>query len=83
MIETKTLKATRLFRSGQVKEALKIVKGFRIGYSPQERRTLEIAYECLSGNRGFYESIGHDAEAVISQAQEIIIKHISNGSVTH
>ena len=80
MIETKTGKAKKLFYSGKIKEALKILKGFRIGYTPQERRMLEIAYECMCGSMAFYESLGHNPEDVISQAQEIIKNHLSNGS---
>ena len=49
-MRTKTEKAINLFESGCLKEALSIFRTFRIGFTKEERRTLKIAYECLSGS---------------------------------
>jgi hypothetical protein len=71
-METKTLKAVNHFRNGNIAEALKIFSTFRIGFSKEENRTLEIAYESMTGNAGFYKSIGIDTERMKMKANEII-----------
>ena len=53
-MQTKTSKAISQFRSGRLKEALAIFCTFRIGFTKEERRTLQIANESLSGNSSFY-----------------------------
>lgn len=54
-METKTNKAISLLRAGNLKEALLIFRTFRIGFTKEERRTLQIASESLSGNSLFYQ----------------------------
>ena len=72
-METKTSKAISLFRSGCLKEALAIFSTFRVGFTKEERRTLKIAHECLSGNAGFYRQLGIDASAEIEKSKSILI----------
>ena len=50
-MRTKTEKAINLFESGCLKEALSIFRTFRIGFTKEERRTLQIASESLAGRR--------------------------------
>ena len=73
-MKTKTSKAISLFRSGCLKEALAIFSTFRIGFSKEERRTLKIAHECLSGNAGFYRQLGIDTSAEIEKSKSLLIE---------
>ena len=68
----KTDKAIGLLREGRLTEALAIIKTFRIGFTKEEHRTIEIAHESLAGNASFYEDIGIDTRAYIRKAEEII-----------
>lgn len=68
----KTDKAIGLLREGRLTEALAIIKTFRIGFTKDEKRTLEIAHESLVGNASFYENIGIYTQLCISRAKEII-----------
>lgn len=72
-METKTSKAISLLQSGCLKEALAIFSTFRVGFTKEERRTLKIAHECLSGNAGFYRQLGIDASAEIEKSKSILI----------
>lgn len=72
-METKTCKAISLLKSGCLKEALAIFSTFSIGFTKEERRTLKIAHECLSGNAGFYRQLGIDTSAVIEEGKAILL----------
>lgn len=73
-METKTSKAISLLRSGCLKEALAIFSTFRIGFTSEERRTLKIAHECLSGNAGFYRQLGIDVNSEVEKSKNILLK---------
>lgn len=51
--------------------ALCIIKTFRHGFSKEEMRTIQIAYESLTGNSRFYESLGVDIQKEINKASHI------------
>lgn len=70
--QTKTEKAVDLFKLGNVVEALGIFKTFRIGFSADERRTIQIAHESMTGKESFYKSIKIDTEAIKTQALQLI-----------
>ena len=70
---TKTSKAITLLRSGCLKEALAIFSTFRVGFTREELRTLKIAYECLTGNAGFYRQLGIDTRLEIEKSKNIIL----------
>ena len=72
MMETKTSKAIALLHSGYLKEALSIFSTFRMGFTKEERRTLKIAHECLSGNAGFYRQIGIDTSEEIAKSKSLL-----------
>lgn len=72
LMETKTSRATSLLRSGNLKEALSIFRTFRIGFTKEERRTLQIASESLSGNTAFYQQLGIDTAAEIEKSRSIL-----------
>lgn len=71
-MQTKTSKAISQFRSGRLKEALAIFCTFRIGFTKEERRTLQIASESLSGNSLFYRQLGIDTDKAIEKSKSII-----------
>ena len=71
-MQTKTSKAISQFRSGRLKEALAIFCTFRIGFTKEERRTLQIANESLSGNSSFYHQLGIDTDKAIEKSKSII-----------
>lgn len=78
-METKTSKAISMLRSGCLKEALSIFRTFRIGFTEDERRTLQIASESLSGNGRFYQQIGIDTNSEIEKSKSLLIKkYMSN-----
>ena len=72
-MQTKTNKAISLLHSGCLKEALAIFSTFRVGFTKEERRTLKIAHECLSGNAGFYQQIGIDTNSEIEKSKSILL----------
>jgi hypothetical protein len=77
MKEKKAEKARRLFAAGDLKGALGIYKNFPFGFTKDEKRAIEIAYESLIGRDSFYKRIGIDTAAMIAQSQEIIsIKYL-------
>lgn len=70
---TKTNKAVLLFKSGNVKKAFAIFRTFWIGFTKDERRTLQIASEALNGMGKFYSDLGIDISLEVSKAKEIVI----------
>ncbi|WP_106828094.1 hypothetical protein [Parabacteroides pacaensis] len=71
-MRTKTKKAIELLRSGCFKEALSIFRTFRIGFTREERRTLQIASESLSGKSLFYQQLGIDTDKEIEKSKSIL-----------
>ena len=72
-METKTSKAISILQSGCLKEALAIFSTFRVGFTSEERRTLKIAYECLTGNARFYRQLGIDTRLEIEKSKSILL----------
>jgi hypothetical protein len=71
-METKTSKAISMFASGSCVEAMRIFRTFKIGFTADEKRMIEIAHESRTGNDKFYRSIGIDTDEVWKKAKEII-----------
>jgi len=69
---SKTAKAIELFQSGEQEKALRIFRTFKIGFTKEEKRTLEIAQESMSGNESFYKSIQLDTATIRQQAIQLI-----------
>lgn len=61
-----------MFREGDFRGAFSIFSTFRMGFTREEVRTLQIASESLGGHDGFYRRIGIDTNAEISKAKELI-----------
>lgn len=62
-----------MLRTGNLKEALSIFRTFRIGFTKEERRTLQIASESLSGNSLFYQQLGIDTNKEIEKSKSILV----------
>lgn len=71
-METKTTQAVALFTSGNISGALKIFRTFKIGFTKEERRLLQIAQESLTGKEDFYKSLQLDTDTIKSQAIQLI-----------
>lgn len=69
MKQTKTEKAIQLLSAGDIKRALAIFRTFRMGFTKDERRTMEIASDSLNGHAGFYTGLGIDTEAEICKCR--------------
>ena len=71
-METKTAQAITLFSSGNIAGAMKIFRTFKIGFSKDERRLIQIAQESMTGKEDFYKSIKLDTATIKQQAIQII-----------
>lgn len=60
----KTEQARDLVRQGRYKEALRIVKGFRLGITREQIESMTRAYECMV-HPDFYRSIGKNTQECI------------------
>ena len=71
-METKTSKAIGLFKDGKLRDALAIFKTFKIGFTKEERRTIQIASETLNGFGAMYQSIGIDTAMMVQKSITVI-----------
>lgn len=71
-METKTQKAIQLFKAGELLPSIRIFCTFRIGFTKEEKRTLQIAKDVLSGHGDFYTSIGVDIEGKVNESVKIL-----------
>ena len=78
----KTDKALRMFRAGDFRGAFSIFSTFRVGFTKEETRTLQIASESLGGHAEFYQSLGVDTNVEGSKAKEIIRIKYHDGKYT-
>jgi hypothetical protein len=72
MKEKKSAKVKRLLAEGDLKGALGIIKTFPFGFTSEEKRVIEIAYESLIGRDAFYQRLGVDTTEMIARSKEII-----------
>ena len=70
-MKTKTQQAKELFESGDLKGALKLVKGFRMGLTSNQRSALSVGYECLV-HPNFYQQLGKCLETEINKAKAVL-----------
>jgi len=71
-METKTTQAVSQFISGNISASLKIFKTFKMGFTREEQRTIQIASESLAGKSKFYQQLGIDTAEMVAQSKEII-----------
>lgn len=60
-----------LIAAGDYKKALRIAKGFKIGFTKEEQSTMTRAHECMV-HPGFYSQLGIDEANAIEAGIEII-----------
>ena len=72
LYRTKVDKVKSLLAAGAFLKALTILKTFRIGFTKDEKRSIEIAYESLLGRDKFYQSIGIDTNKEIEKARQLL-----------
>ena len=66
---TKTAQALQRYKAGDLKGALSIFTTFRMEFSKDEKRAIQIANETLSGHGRFYESLGINTCKMIESAK--------------
>lgn len=71
-METKSDKVRKLVAEGKLKEALNLVRGFKLGFSKKERDLLNRGYECIL-NPNFYKALGYDVEKCTAEAYELMV----------
>lgn len=67
-MEKKTELAKQAFIGGDVKQALKLASGFKLGLTKEDQSILKRGYECLV-NPGFYVQLGKDPQVCIESAK--------------
>lgn len=67
MKNTKTSQMVKYLEEGSYKKALRIAKGFRLGFSKKERVSVMRGYECLVRPK-FYKMLGYNTEHEIDRA---------------
>lgn len=72
LYKTKVDKVKSLLAAGAFQKALTIVKTFRIGFSKEEKRSIEIAYESLNGHERFYRALGIDTDREIERTRQLL-----------
>ncbi len=72
LYRTKTERVKSLLAAGAFQKALAIVKTFRIGFSKEEKRSIEIAYESLNGHERFYRALGIDTDREIERTRQLL-----------
>ena len=71
-METKTQKAIQLLKAGELLPSIRIFCTFRIGFTKEEHRTLQIAKDVLNGHGAFYTSIGVDGRQKVEESVKIL-----------
>lgn len=71
---TKTAQAIELWNKGDELGALRLFHTFRLGFDKAERNDIKTLYECRTGKRRFYESLGID----ISELEDRVAAVLNN-----
>lgn len=78
-VKTKTSKALALLKDGETRKALAIFRTFRIGFTRDEKRTIQIASDTLNGSGRFYSGLGIDASLEVKKAIQIVRQKYDSG----
>lgn len=70
-MERKTEVVRSLVRSGELKQALKIAKDFRLGISKPDSDAMKLAYECMVHKR-FYKQLGYNLSEKVAEGVEVL-----------
>ena len=68
----KTEQVIRYVRQKRWKEALAIAKAFRMDFKASEKRSIEIASDCMNGSSDFYRQLGINPHLEIEKAKAIL-----------
>nr|DAW80115.1 MAG TPA: hypothetical protein [Caudoviricetes sp.] len=69
----KTDRVRTLLKAGYFKDALAILKTFRVGFNKEEKRSIQIAHETLSGHSDFYRQLGINVDEIIEDTKKMLI----------
>lgn len=58
--------------SGDMRKALSIAKGFKLGITKEQHDDMTRAHECMTNPR-FYQSIGADTEELIRKGVDTVV----------
>lgn len=75
-MKTKAQQARELFNTGDHKGALRLAKGFKLGLTKDEQKTLGTGYECMV-NPSFYQQLGKDPAQCIEQAKQVFQERLA------
>lgn len=70
-MERKTEAVRSLVRSGELKQALKIAKDFRLGISKPDSDAMKLAYECMVHEQ-FYKQLGYNLSEKVAEGVEVL-----------
>ena len=70
-MERKTEAVRRLVKGGELKQALKIAKDFRLGISKPDSDAMKLAYECMVHER-FYQQLGYNLHEKVAEGLEVL-----------
>jgi len=77
MTDTGFVKKTDIVReavaSGNMKKALSIAKGFRMGITKEQHDDMTRAHECMGTSAEFYRSIGFDVDECVRKGIEVLV----------
>lgn len=71
-IKNKTKEVSSLLRTGEFEKALSIAKSFRLGFTNEQRRILQIAGDVVKGRGKFYAQLGIDIDSVVNEAMILL-----------
>lgn len=72
-LDKKTDRVRALLKVGHFKDALAILKTFRFGFNKEEKRSIQIAHETLSGHGDFYRQLGIKVDKIIEDTRRMLI----------
>lgn len=71
-METKSAKVKKLIKSGNWKEALNILRYFRLEFTKEQKRSIEITSDVLNGHGSFYRQLGIDIEQISNECKAML-----------
>ena len=76
-IESKKDQLISLVEKEDFKKALGIAKTFVRDFDKEEQRTIQIAYETITGKGGIYKMMKIDTDQMIEDAKNLLKKFVS------
>lgn len=71
-MEAKKNQLINSFSKGDIKKALKIAKGFSREFNKDQQRSIQIAYECLTGKESYYQQLGINTNQEKEKAKTLL-----------